>query len=83
MTEKMQASVPLGLCAVMPLFGEVDLFPAKRSNIVRLRNRRFAQKLASPDTFTIRCDHRNKSDLKFGNIDFRVSELVVIDVHAV
>lgn len=49
MTEKMQASVPLGLCAVMPLFGEVNLFPTERSNIVRLRNRRFAQKLTSPD----------------------------------
>ena len=45
----MQASVPLGLCAVMPLFGEVNLFPTERSNIVRLRNRRFAQKLTSPD----------------------------------
>ena len=79
----MQASVPLGLCAVMPLFGEVNLFPTERSNIVRLRNRRFAQKLTSPDAFTIRCDHRNKSDLKFGNIDFRFSEIVVIDVNAV
>lgn len=49
MAEKMQASVPLGITAVMPLFGEVNLFPTERSNIVRLRNRRFAQKLTSPD----------------------------------